>query len=330
MSELVSVVFPVGPGAEGALAALGDILGQSWEELEVLVVLNGCPEEVRGEFGKVGDGRVRIFDLGDEGDLLGALGLAIRNARGKWLARMDSDDRCDGERIEKTMGPLLAGEGEVASCGIELEGALGDGMQRYVDWVESLGTPEEVARERFVESPVVQPTVVMAKETLLKAGGYLDNGLAEDYDLWLRLLGQGRRFVKVKEKLYRWRDHAGRLTRTHQRYGQREMLRVKARGLAGLPGVKERGVAICGAGPMGKVLASELLELGVTVHGFFEVSEKRIGGEARGRPVVSDVELGERWSEAVLLSAVGGGREAVREIAMERGFEEGVDFWCCC
>ena len=214
------------------------------------------------------------------------------------------------------------------SCGISLKGALGDGMQRYVDWVNDLNTPEKVSRERFVESPVVQPTVVTAK-SLFEGGGYLRNGFAEDYDLWLRLLEHGARFGKVPDRLYEWQD---RLTRSDPRFDHKMMLALKADALSRLPKIRENGVAISGAGPIGKVLGRELISRGIEVRGYFEVSPKRIGSTCQRAPIVGPEELGRRWRDASLLAAVGvgGGRFEVRKLAEQAGFEEGRDFWWCC
>ena len=166
----------------------------------------------------------------------------------------------------------------------------------------------------------------------LRVGGYLENGFAEDYDLWLRLLAMGARFGRVPEKLYRWHDRNDRLTRSDPRFGHKQMLALKAARLADLPEVMERGVVVAGAGPIGKVLARELLSCGVEVYGFLEVSPKRIGSICQDRPIVSDAELGKVWESAILLSAVGvsGGRDKVRAVAETAGYEEGEDFWCCC
>lgn len=332
MSEKVSIVFPVGPGVAQAGLALGDLLGQTWENLEVVAVLNGCLPEVRAEFLEVRDERLRVIDLGDEGRLLDALEVAVAGSEGKWLARMDSDDRCEVTRIARQVGILAGGECEVASCEIELCGGLGKGMQRYVDWVNGLDSAEKVSRERFVESPVVQPTVMMSKDLFLEVGGYLRNGFAEDYDLWLRLLEKGVRFGKVPEKLYKWHDRNDRLTRSDPRFGQKKMLELKADALSRLPEVRKRGVAISGAGPIGKVLGRELIARGIDVLGFYEVSPKRIGSVCQGAPIVGTEEFGIRWREAILLGGVGvgGGREKVRALAAESGYQEGVDFWCCC
>lgn len=332
MSDLVSVVFPVGPGVSDAGLALDDLLGQTYSNLEVVAVLNGCPDLVRCDFSARDDVRLTVIDLGDEPCLLDALDLAVSKTRGRWLARMDADDRCDSTRIEKQVGLLEAGECEVVSCGISLKGALGDGMHRYVDWVNGLDSPEKVSRERFVESPVVQPTVVMAKRLFLEVGGYLRNGFAEDYDLWLRLLDYGARFGKVLDLLYDWHDRPDRLTRSDPRFDHKMILALKADALARLTEIRKRGVVISGAGPIGKVLGRELISRGIDVRGYFEVSPKKIGSTCQGAPIVGLEEFGERWRDAILLAGVGvgGGRFKVRKLANEAGLAEGADFWCCC
>ena len=107
---------------------------------------------------------------------------------------------------------------------------------------------------------------------------------------------------------------------------------MKAHHLARLPDVPERGVAICGAGPIGKRLGRLLTAEGVTLRGFFEVNPRRIGERIGGVPVAGPDEFGSRWREAILLSAVGieGGRDRVRRLAEGEGYQEGEDFWCCC
>ena len=38
---------------------------------------------------------------------------------------------------------------------------MSDGMRRYLDWQNSLLSPAELARDRFVESPVLHPSLMM-------------------------------------------------------------------------------------------------------------------------------------------------------------------------
>lgn len=335
MTVDLSVVLPVRDAEETLECAIESCLCQTFARFELLVVLNGCRDR-SGEIARTfaaRDPRIRILESPEAGGVTEAMRAGVAGTRGPVVARMDADDVSHPERFAKQFAMLEADStlGAV-SCGVRLIDVLGEGMQRYVQWVNGLRTPEDVARERFIECPVIQPTVMMRGEVLEDVGGYRDTPWAEDHDLWLRMLQGGVRFGKVDEVLFDWRDGAGRLTRSHAMYGEDQVWRMKAHHLAGLELVRGRGVAICGGGPIGKRLRRLLDDVGVEVHGFFEVNPRKIGGRMSGVPVAGPEEFGARWRDAVLLSAVGvpGGRDRVRGLARQAGYVEGLDFWCCC
>ena len=335
MEARLSVILPVRDAARTLESAVQSCLDQSFEAFELLIVLNGS-RDASGELADTmarRDARVRVLVSAEEGGVTEAMRVGVEAAACPVIARMDADDISQPERFARQWDAL---EHDcslgVVSCLVRLETPLGEGMQRYVDWVNALRTPEDVSRERFVECPVIQPSTMMRRETLEAAGGYRPTEWAEDHDLWLRMLATGVRIGKVEEELFEWRDSPGRLTRSHEMYGEAQVWRMKAHHLAREPAVRERGVAICGAGPIGKRLARLLVDHGVVLHGFFEVNPRRIGGRIAGVPVAGPQEFGRRWREAVLLSAVGvaGGRDRVRTLARTAQYVEGRDFWCCC
>lgn len=335
MKTNLSVVLPVRDAEETLELAIGSCLGQTFGEFELLVVLNGCTDRSSGIAREAAghDRRVRLLESPATGGVTGAMRKGVAATSGVFIARMDADDVCHPERFARQLA-MLEGDPTLGavSCGVRLIDAQGEGMQRYVDWVNGLRSPDDVARERFVECPVIQPTVVMRRAALEDAGGYCDTTWAEDHDLWLRMLCRGVRFGKVDEVLLDWRDGARRLTRSHAMYGEDRVWRMKAHHLAHLEHVRDRGVAICGGGPIGKRLRRLLIGCGVEVRGYFEVNPRKIGGRIGGVPVAGPEEFGTRWRDAVLLSAVGvpGGRDRVRGLALSAGYVEGVDFWCCC
>lgn len=334
-TAMLSVILPVRDAERTLGQAIDSCLTQTFRDFELLVVLNGCTDR-SAELAAAAadrDPRVRVLESPAVGGVTEAMRIGVAEAVAPVIARMDADDVSYPERFARQWD-LLADDPELdaVSCGVRLLDVLGDGMQRYVDWVNTLRTPEDVARERFVECPVIQPSVMMRRAPLDAVGGYVATAWAEDHDLWLRMLASGLRFGKVDATLLDWRDGPGRLTRNHAMYGEDEVWRMKAHHLARLRRVRDRGVAICGAGPIGKRLRRLLDGEGVTVHGFFEVNPRRIGGRIGGVPVAGPDAFGTRWSEAVLLSAVGvpGGRDRIRDLAVSAGYCEGSDFWCCC
>jgi glycosyltransferase involved in cell wall biosynthesis len=332
MAPAISILLPFHNAAATLAEALESVLAQTFEGWELLAVDDGSSDgsaEIVAGFARR-DSRVRLMTNAGPRGIVGALQTAVNWTSADWVARMDADDRCHPERLARQWE--MAGEADVITTQVDLIDALGEGMARYVAWANSLETHEAMANARFIENPVVHPTVLMRRSAFDAAGGYRDVPWAEDHDLWLRMLQYGARFAKVPGCLLQWRDSPGRLTRTDARYGEKARQRMRAHYLAAIPAVRERGVVVAGAGPIGKSLARELIARGVAVHGFFDVHPRRLGEVIHGAEVAGLEDFGRRWRDAVMLSAVGlaGVREEIRELAVAAGYEEGEDLWCVC
>ena len=328
----VSIVLPVFNAEETIAEALESCLQQSMKSFEVVVVLDGCTDRSGEIVGSYGDPRIRVIEKEHQG-VRQASEEAMAASRAPIIARMDADDISHPDRLAWQYDFLASSpDFSAVSGGVHLLDPQGEGMQRYVDWVNGLLTAEDVARERFVECPVIQPSLMVRRCAFEAVDGYRKVEWAEDHDLFLRMMRSGMRIGKVEETVLSWRDSQGRLTRNHPAYAEEQVWRMKAHHLSLEPGVSKRGVAICGAGPIGKRLARMLKQEGVQVRGFFEVNPRRVGEKIAGVPVAGPEEFGKCWRSSVLLSAVGveGGRDRVRELAGAEGYTEGVDFWCCC
>jgi hypothetical protein len=183
--ETVSVALPVWRD-EGTLArACGCVLAQTWRELEVLIVLNGADGKTEGVAAEVarGDSRVRVLKM-KEANLAAALNVALREARGELVARMDSDDECPPERIARQVAflkerPRLGAVG----CAYDVVGAEGR--------LFTVRPPVEAAEARWrllLGNCFAHGSMVLRKRAVMEVGGY-DEGCAraQDYELWLRL-----------------------------------------------------------------------------------------------------------------------------------------------
>ena len=216
-------------------------------------------------------------------------------------------------------------------------GAAGDGMQRYLDWQNSLHTPEEIARDRFIESPVLHPSVMMRTAPLREQlAGWQDRGWAEDWDLFLRALAAGLRISRVDDPLLAWRVHDRQATRADPRYTEERLLDCRAHHLSRhlCAAFSDRPVWILGAGPVGKSLCKALAGEGLEVGGLVDVDPRKVGGRVRaGRrewPVVAMETLFDVTPRPFAVWAVGrpGGRAGLRALMRDRGWEEGHDFVC--
>lgn len=328
---MISIVMTARDAEATLIDAVQSCLRQTLRDFELLLIDNGSTDGTRELMTGITDPRVRVFACA--GSHVEAHQLGIAESRGDLIARMDADDVSHPERLAR-QAELMAQDRSLSACvcGVRVCSRgrpIGAGFLAYVDWLNGLLAPEDIARERFVESPVVHPAAMLRRDVLGAVGGYQEVGWAEDYDLWLRLLEAGHRVGKVPEILFDWYDSATRLTRTHGRYSQEKFLRAKAHYLARMPAVQAGGIEICGAGPIGKRIGRLLIGEGARVSAFYEVNPRRIGQTIAGVPVLDQAEL-DRSCGPVVLAAVGlpGARDLVRGLLSGIGFTEGEDFFC--
>lgn len=158
-----------------------------------------------------------------------------QKAKGKYVARMDADDWSYPERLEKQADFLdkNANYGAVASL-VEYVSEMDDteGFARYVEWINTVQTYEEILKKQFIESLIVNPSAMWRKEVAEKHKMYKSGDFPEDYELWLRWINNGVKIKKIPEMLLKWFDSENRLTRTDPIYSVKSFYQIKSKYLA--------------------------------------------------------------------------------------------------
>lgn len=336
MGPTVSILMPVRDGATTLEQALKSVAQQTYSDWELVVVDDHSSDgtgEILEQWGQR-ESRLRIISNPGVG-LVAALNSGLSYCRGGLVARMDVDDVMHLARLEKQVGilhdqPNLG----LVSCGVEFGGDRRQqaGYAAHVDWLNSVLTPGQIRRGRFVESPFAHPSVMFRRGLVSQYGGYDDGPWPEDYELWLRWLDAGVPMAKVRQVLLTWNDPPGRASRVDPRYDVEAFYRVKARYLAAELARSKAGrtVWIAGAGRPTRKRADMLTDHGVQIAGYLDVDPRKIGQRIQDRPVVGVEDLPPA-SGAVVLSYVGnrGARAKVRTLLESQGRIEGRDFWLC-
>ena len=272
----VSVVLPVFNGARTISGSVRSILDQTLRDIELIVVDDGSTDETVRIVRQLRDPRLKLIECSHRGVAAAAnTGTAIAVA--PVIARMDADDFSRPRRLEKQLTLLYGQQLSVTGCQIRILDEAGSDvqtMQRYERWInqETIDS-EQMTALRFVEFPLVNPTL-LARRCYFEPG-FRHCDLPEDYDLMLRAAARGMRFGKVKEVLFDWTDHPGRLTRTDPRYSQDAFMRCRQSHLLAGPLHNIRCVDLWGVGQTGKPWLRWLQSQEISVRRAYDINERK-------------------------------------------------------
>ena len=337
---IVSVVLPARNAAATLARAVASVRAQTFSDWEMIAVDDGSTDGTRELLRTMArsESRIKVVEQVG-GGVVAAANAGAAAARGPLIARMDADDVAHPERLAAQVEFLARPENRdvgVVGSGVEFGGdrRASAGYSLHVDWTNSLITPEAIRLNRFVESPLVNPSVMFRRELIVSHGGYREGDFPEDYELWLRWLDAGVRMAKVPRVLLTWHDSPTRLTRTDVRYSPESFFRMKAEWIAREVerSAEGKSVWIWGAGRHTRRRAAHLTASGVTIAGYIDVDAKKIGRGlgGTGLPVLGADSL-PAPSRTIVLSYVTtrGAREYNRTKLLAHGYVEGRDFFLC-
>ena len=330
------------PAVLASLAAAADALhAQTHFACELLALDHGSTDSTAIQLRAVADKdtyahmRISVLSLPgpEEVSFARVLNGGLERARGRFIARMDADDVCHPERLRRQTEHLLANASvDVAGCRVAYGGdrAAQAGYARYVDWINSLLSHDDMALARFRESPLAHPSVMFRRELVGQHGGYREGPFPEDYELWLRWFEAGVRFAKLPDTLLTWNDPPGRLSRVHPNYAPENFYAIKADYLArwlARHNPHHPDILVVGAGRVTRRRVEKLIEKGIRVKAWADLDPGKIGRVHHGAPVIHHHDIPPPGAAFVVpfVSAIGA-PEHIRALLESRGHVRGRDF----
>ena len=200
--------------------ALDSMLSQTFTDFELIVLDDCSPGNAEDILDEYKDPRIVRY-LGEKNaGLANVLNVGMEMARGKYIARMDSDDLSSPNRLEVQVNYLEEHPDiDLCSCGMTLFGAMEDRWVRESDF-------ETLRINALFFSPILHASSVWRRDAFDRLGLRFRQEMvpAEDYDLWCRALSGGLRLVNIPECLYQYRIHPDQATGNTEKTLQKEQL----------------------------------------------------------------------------------------------------------
>ena len=206
-TPLLSVIIPTFNRAFYILTVLESVLKQTYRNMEVLVVDDGSKDSTKEVLAPYLHKIQYIYQ--DNRGNAAARNAGLKQAKGKYVAFLDSDDYWAQEKCEKQVAFLE----KHPDCAFVYCGAYLINADGQVTGKRLLQDGEDLSFETlFIKNRIISLSFVMVRKEFLDAIGGFDETLKQspDYDLYLRL-AKRYKYACLDEPLCYYRVHAGNI-----------------------------------------------------------------------------------------------------------------------
>jgi len=193
-----SVIVPTYNRAHILSRSIGSVLGQTFEDFELIIIDNGSTDNTQGWLQEnYQDKRIVYYFQEGSGTPASPRNTGISLAKGDWVCFLDSDDKWDKDKLYTLFSSIKVDDTFDVICHNEykyneMDGSIGSILKygpatsnMYKDMLyfgNRLSTSATSIKAKFL------------KDKQLKFNESADLSMVEDYDLWLNLARKGAHF----------------------------------------------------------------------------------------------------------------------------------------
>ena len=206
MAPFFSVIIPTYNCADFLKRAIDSVFSQTYQNFEVIVIDNSSKDNTEDVLNSFDDKRLIAIKVNNNGIIAHSRNKGIENAKGDWIAFLDSDDVWKPEKLEKVKESVNQNPEVVLICHDEqyVENSEIKNRLRYGPAVQNL-----YQRLLFKGNCVSTSATCLRKDIAIETGGFSERKefkTAEDYEYWIRLAQVGQ-FYFIKEILGEFHVH---------------------------------------------------------------------------------------------------------------------------
>lgn len=212
-TALVSVVIPVYNGSEYLEAAVNSVLKSSFTNYEILLINDGSTDNSPELCQKISNqnSKIRFINLPKNRGLGNVLNVALKQAKGKYICRLNQDDLIHKDRLKLQVN-YLESHTDTIAIGSQLQFFNHQGNLELINYALS---DESIKSTWYLVSPFADPAVMYHRQAAIKVGGYKQKFWpAEDLHMWYRL-GQLGKLANLPETLTKMRIHKKAASNKH-------------------------------------------------------------------------------------------------------------------
>jgi glycosyltransferase involved in cell wall biosynthesis len=204
---LISILMPNFNNEKYLNAAIESVLNQSYKNFE-FIIIDDCSTDnswkIIQKYAKK-DKRIKAYRNEKNLKIVKTLNKALDFAKGKFIGRMDGDDLIIEKKFEIQINFL---EKNPSFVGVGTNLYITDVNMEKIGVRKYESNSSKLKKILPIESPFAHATMVIKSEILKKYKYKVGLDLAEDYDLWFRILKK-HKMSNISQFTYYYRQHPG-------------------------------------------------------------------------------------------------------------------------
>ncbi len=227
---VVSIVIPTYNHAKYIGKALNSVVNQTYKNWEAIIIDNNSTDDTDNVIIQYNDPRIKYLKIHNNGIIAKSRNMGIRQAKGEWIAFLDSDDWWTKDKLEVCLSKINKNVDFVHHA------------HEYVSKSKSY-FKKKIIKGRELKKPILNDlliggitkgsqisnsSVIVRKNILTKIGGLNENKMlvgADDYDTWLRIAQITDQFLYVNKKLGYYLFHDANTQKKNMSIPQRLVVR---------------------------------------------------------------------------------------------------------
>ena len=202
----VSIVIPTYNHAEFIGKALKSVIDQTYKDWEAIIIDNLSTDNTEQVVQKYKNKNLKYVKINNFGIIGKSRNLGIKEAKGEWIAFLDSDDWWTKDKLEVCLSKI---------------GKNVDFIHHATEYIDKSKSffKKKIIKGREFKKPVLNDlligtitkgsqisnsSVIVRKNILTKIGGLNESKVlvgSDDYDTWLRIAKITDQFLYIKKKL---------------------------------------------------------------------------------------------------------------------------------
>lgn len=196
---LISIIMAAYNAEKTIEMAIRSVLSQSYPNWE-LIVINDCSKDATVSIvEQFSDPRIRLVCNPVNRGVSYTRHRGVEEARGQWIAILDSDDAWAPDKLEKQVQCQIEKNADLLFTASSFMNADGES----IDWI--LHAPEEMDYRTLLKQNLVSNSSVLVRKAIYAAHERQGDGMHEDFATWLSILKTGVKAYGIDEPLLIYR-----------------------------------------------------------------------------------------------------------------------------